>query len=430
MVETNQTIARVLMMGQCRRDVYRRAVCSLALAGMLSACSSYENMSPTAGGSTAGEGGSGGGGGSPAGGGSNPPPSGGTGAIGAGGAGGSSAGGAGTGGARIDGGVGTGGGSTDGGSGTGGARTDGGPGVEGGNAEGGPGSGGGSTDGASGAGGGGTEGGSGTGGSRPEGGVDVGSMDGSRPAGCEMTVPAIADYGAYGPFMPTTVNATGPNGQYTLIRPQTLGENGFKHPPVTWGNGITTTPALYPGLLNTIASHGFVIIASNSTSVNAQLMTAGLDWLIAQNTASGDFQGKLSPTCAVSIGYSLGGGGAVDTGKHASVVTTVSFHGLQGTAESLHGPLLLITGTADNFVSAAGYVTPTFNRSMVQTFYGTLTGADHLKPLGDAGEERAPAVAWLRLWVYGDNEARKFFYGDDCLLCKAPWTNPQRKNWR
>jgi hypothetical protein len=159
-------------------------------------------------------------------------------------------------------------------------------------------------------------------------------------------------------------------------------------------------------------------------------MTSGLDWLIAQHTASGDFQGKLAPACAVSIGYSLGGGAAVDTGKHASVVTTVSFHGLQGAAELLHGPLLLLTGTADNFVSAAGYVTPTFNRSTVQTFYGTLTGANHLKPLGDAGEERAPAVAWLRLWVYADQEARRFFYGDDCTLCKAPWTSPQRKNWR
>jgi hypothetical protein len=300
--------------------------------------------------------------------------------------------------------------------------------VEGGNTEGGTGGGGGSNDGGSGKGG--TEAGADTGGTWADAGVDAGGMDGSRPAGCAMTLPAIADYGAYGPFTPMTVSATGPNGQYTVFRPQTLGENGFKHPPVTWGNGITTTPALYPGLLNTIASHGFVIIASNSVTVNTQLMTSGLDWLIAQNTAAGDFQGKLAPTCAVSIGYSLGGGAAVDTGKHASVVTTVSFHGLQGTAESLHAPLLLITGTADDFVSAAQYVTPTFNRSTVQTFYGTLTGADHLKPLGDAGEERAPAVAWLRLWVYGDQEARKFFYGDDCLLCKPPWANPQRKNWR
>jgi hypothetical protein len=312
------------------------------------------------------------------------------------------------GGARVDSGVGIGDASNDIGPGTEGGRSDAGSDTEGDSTEGGP-------------------------GARDalfDGDSDAIAPDASPPAGCGMTVAPVTDYGAYGPFVPMTVNSTGPDGQYTMFRPQNLGENGFKHPPVTWGNGITTTPALYPALLSTIASHGFVIIASNSATVNAQLMTSGLDWLIAQNTASGDLQGKLDPSCAVSIGYSLGGGAAVDTGKHASVVTTVSFHGLQGTAELLHGPLLLFTGTADNFVSAAQYVTPTFNRSTVQTFYGTLTGADHLRPLGDAGDERAPAVAWLRLWAYGDKDARKFFYGDDCTLCKTPWTGPQRKNWR
>jgi hypothetical protein len=184
------------------------------------------------------------------------------------------------------------------------------------------------------------------------------------------------------------------------------------------------------GLLPAIASYGFVVIASNSTSVNAGLMTQGLDWLIQQNSTPGAFQGVLDTGRAVSIGYSLGGGAAVDAGSHRAVVATVSFHGLQGAAERLHGPLLLMTGTADNFVSAAQFVTPTYNRSTVQTFYGTLTGADHLKPINTAGEERAPAIAWMRLWTMNDEGARGYFYGDTCKLCVDPWVNPQRKNWR
>ena len=243
-----------------------------------------------------------------------------------------------------------------------------------------------------------------------------------------QTLPPISDYGVRGPFQTMSVNATGPDGQYTLFRPRALGENGFLHPIATWGNGITTTPALYDALLNTIASHGFVIVASNSTSVTAQMMTAGLDWLIAQNE-SGDFAGKLDVKRAASIGYSLGGGAAVTTGKHPNVIVTVSMHGLTGNSGMLHGPLLLFTSTGDTFVSAAQFVDPTFRMSAVQTFYGTLTGGSHLNPLGDAGDERAPMVAWLRLWVYGDEAGKKYFFGDDCVLCKAPWTNPQRKNW-
>jgi hypothetical protein len=38
-------------------------------------------------------------------------------------------------------------------------------------------------------------------------------------------------------------------------------------------------------------------------------------------------------------------------------------------------------------------------------------------------------VAWLRYWIYGDQGARKYFFGDDCVLCTDPWTGTQRKNW-
>jgi hypothetical protein len=248
-------------------------------------------------------------------------------------------------------------------------------------------------------------------------------------------LPPIDDYSKNGPFSPLTAQNTGPDGQYTMVRPSDLGKDGFKHPIATWGNGITTTPALYPGLLDAIASHGFVIIASNSSTVTASMLTSGLDWLIEQNTAAGELQGKLDIERAVTIGYSLGGGAAVDAGKHPAVIATVSWHGLQGGSESLHGPLLLITSTHDGFVTKEGYVKPCYDRSSkVPTVMATLDVDEapsfngHLYPLGDAGDERAPAIAWLRLWVYGDTGGRKYFYGADCLLCKDGWTDIQRKN--
>lgn len=269
---------------------------------------------------------------------------------------------------------------------------------------------------------------------------DAGGQTKEDPSGTNSCTgyapPAGTDYGSAGPYTPVTVMNTGPNGQYTLVRPDTLGANGELHPVATWGNGITTTPALYPGLLDAIASHGFVIIASNSDRVNADLMTAGLDWLIAQNDEPGDFQGKLAPSCAVTIGYSLGGGGAITAGSHPNVITTVSFHGLGAASENLQGPLLLLTSTTDGFVTKEAHTKPTYDRSSsVPTLMATLEVpgapadfAGHLIPLGDAGEERAPAVAWLRFWVYDDQGARHYFYGDDCVLCQTPWIDIQRKN--
>jgi hypothetical protein len=258
--------------------------------------------------------------------------------------------------------------------------------------------------------------------------------------------PAITDYGVMGPFQTVTADGSGPDGMYTMIRPTNVGDNGFRHPIATWGNGITTTPSLYPVLLSTIASHGFVIIASDNSNVTPELMTTGLDWLIKQNEPGGMFEGKLDVKRAVTIGYSLGGGAAVNSGNHPAVVATVSFHGLPGASGSLHGPLLLFTTPADGFVTKDDYVKPCYDASStVPTIMatlsipgytpgpngGTASNSDfngHLYPLNDAGDERAPAIAWLRLWVYGDDGAKKYFYGSDCVLCKDPWLDIQRKN--
>ena len=247
---------------------------------------------------------------------------------------------------------------------------------------------------------------------------------------------AVMDYGAKGPFDTMQVSNTGPSSQYTMFRPRTLGMGGFMHPPVTWGNGVTTTPDLYTALLNTVASHGFVVIASNSTGVTAQDVRSGLEWLIMQNDSGADLKGKLAVNCAGAIGYSMGGGAAVGAAAHPKVIATVSMHGLQGDANALHGPLLLMTSTNDGFVTKEGFVAPTYNASTkVPTIMATenVPGASpdftgHLLPIGDSGNERAPLIAWLRLFIYGDTGAKPWFYGMDCGLCKAPWTDIQRKN--
>jgi len=74
-------------------------------------------------------------------------------------------------------------------------------------------------------------------------------------------------------------------------------------------------------------------------------------------------------------------------------------------------------------------VDATFNASTVPTFYATLTDATHVQPLFSAGDERAPTIAWLRMQIYGDDGARDYFYGADCILCQPPWQNPRTKNW-
>jgi hypothetical protein len=267
-------------------------------------------------------------------------------------------------------------------------------------------------------------------------------------------LPATADYAAPGPFPDARMfSNVGPSHDYTLFRPDaSLGANGFKHPIATWGNGISTTPDQYQKTLSLIASHGFVIIACNDTQAERPCLAAGLDWLVEQNGSAGELDGKLDTTREVTIGYSWGGGAAIDSADRPNVKATVSLHGMppRGAAAfaDMHAPLLLFTSTGDSFVTAQQYVTPNFESSQVQTFYATLadSSAGHLYVVDDgaavcigailglgtcrtAAAEQAPTIAWLRYWACGDQGAQRFFFGADCTLCSAPWAAAQRKQF-
>jgi len=238
-----------------------------------------------------------------------------------------------------------------------------------------------------------------------------------------------------GPFPVTSTQNTGPGGKYTIYRPTTLGQDGFLHPPISFGPGIgmEAFDTNLKGLLTAIASHGFVIIGTRldggpGDAANRMKMLDGLNWIIQQNDVAGTFQGKLDVTHAISMGYSVGGTAAVEIGGHEAVVTTVSIHGHTAKA-ALHGPLLQTSATGDTVGLPLQMMT--FAMSQVQTFLGIIQGGDHgYIQQNSGGAERPAIIAWLRYWVYGDDGGKKYFYGDDALMCKSPWTTGcQRKNW-
>lgn len=253
------------------------------------------------------------------------------------------------------------------------------------------------------------------------------------------TLPPVTDYNATGPFSDVKMfTKVGPNSNYTLFRPDSsLGQNGFKHPIATWGNGISTAPKNYEKLLTLIASHGFVIIACNNRMAERACLSDGMDWLIEQNRSGNEMKGKLDESRELTIGYSWGGGAAIDTANRPNVKATVSFHGMppreRNAFEDMHSPLLLYTSTGDSFVNAEGYVTPNYEASTVQTFYATLLDESigHLYILDNTGAaemERGPAIAWMRYWACGDQGARDQFFGNNCEMCVSPWS-AQRKYW-
>jgi hypothetical protein len=249
--------------------------------------------------------------------------------------------------------------------------------------------------------------------------------------GCGQNVPALSDYTQNGPFTPMMVGSSeGPGQAYTIYQPATLGSlNGqpFKHPIITWGNGITTTPATYPQWFNLMASNGFVVIASNSSMVTPQNMTDGLDWMVQQNSMAGPYQGVLDETCLFTVGYSLGGQGSITSSSHANVVAAIGIHPASGSNAGAKGPLLLFTSDTDTVCVASSFVLPVFQASPVMTFYADLSAAGdpsntgHIIPVISPGHELDGSMAWLRLWAYGDQGGKQYFWGSSAILCQAPW---------
>jgi dienelactone hydrolase len=262
-----------------------------------------------------------------------------------------------------------------------------------------------------------------------------GGSGGGTGQACASTLPAITDYTALaGPFATTTENNTGPDGKSVIYRPKTLGENGFLHAPIVFGPGIGMQASQLSGLLLSFASHGYVVVGTAvlnggpNDPANKATMQNALTWIIQQNDKAGTYQGKLATKCAISMGYSVGGTAAVEIGGDPAVATTVSIHGHVATS-AMHGPLLQTSGDLDTV--GRPMQQQTFDKSQVQTFFGTVSGADHgYIQSNNGGAERPAIIAWMRYWINGDQGAKKYFWGDTCVCCVSPWMDPKRKNWQ
>ena len=250
-----------------------------------------------------------------------------------------------------------------------------------------------------------------------------------------QTLPPVSDYASKGPFQTTMTSNTGPSSRYTIFRPEPMGKDGFLHSPVIFGPGIITSPAQYTTLLNHLASHGFVTICANSLTGgpndpgNLSAMEEGLDWLIAQNAATGVFQGKLAVDRAITMGYSIGSTASVQLSSHKAIVTTVAIHG-HNTKGDPHGPVLLLTGTMDVIDDVRRTLT-TLEEAPAMLAALPIGHLNVLTELGASGRYIAPITAWLRYWVNGDTAAKSYFWGDGCSMCKSPWIPPEtNEKWK
>ena len=212
-------------------------------------------------------------------------------------------------------------------------------------------------------------------------------------------------------------------------------------PVLIWGNGgCAMNSRNYRGFLTTVASHGFVAIATaviegeDARRANADDLRAGLDWVIAENERDGSpLAGKISTDRIAVMGTSCGGFMSIELGSDPRVDTIGVFNsGVQAadredrsptapspdTLAALHGPVLLINGHEIDFMMDESQ--DTFAAiDHVPVFYGARHNAGHSATVfhPGGGEFANVAANWLRFVLKTDREAAQQFVGPYCALC-------------
>ncbi len=277
--------------------------------------------------------------------------------------------------------------------------------------------------------------------------IDAGGAGGDSGACVPGSFPT-ADPSKAGPFAVTTENNVGPAAgvgndggappTFTLVRPTDLRQGGSCHPVITWGNGHGTTPSLYSRLLNQLASHGFVVIASNSSQVSMgdpPPMLVGVTWVIEQNSDPASVLYQRIDTLHIGAsGHSEGALATMRAGADARIVTIAPIEGSMAT-KSLHGPALLMCGGMDTTLPCSGHVTSFNGITNQPVMLADQLAATHTSWVGGGGGGGGTLnpfivalTGWMRVQLMGDAALRSMFYGPSCTLCQdtATWQVMQK----
>jgi hypothetical protein len=263
--------------------------------------------------------------------------------------------------------------------------------------------------------------------------------------GCPAGEWPEADPSMAGPFEVTTENDVGPEAgdpeddgtvpRFTMFRPTDMEQSGLCHPVITWGNGTGSTPNLYGGLLRHLASHGFVVIGSNSTNVSRgdpKPMNVGIDWVLEQNEdPTSALYHHIDTAHIGATGHSQGAMATSQASSDERIVTSVPIEGAQVNRD-LHGPAMFFCGGMDDVVGCDGAVRALDAVTTLPAMYAEFLSVDHGSWLSFGGNTRSEVeiavTAWMRVHLMNDQALRPWFYGASCGLCTDSGWNIDRKN--
>lgn len=212
---------------------------------------------------------------------------------------------------------------------------------------------------------------------------------------------------------------------YEVRYPAGLGTDGQRHPVVTWGNGSNAVPAQYDGLLDHLASWGFVVVASLSTQTGtgAEILAGARAIVAADADPASPFHGAIDTAHVAAVGHSQGAGGSVRASiAGPDIITTTVTIALPAQiwvskpadaydVSQLTAPVLFLGGSLDLLISSALVNVGYYNQVPGPAAVAMLRWADHNTIQGTGGRFLGYITAWLRYQLAGDPVAATAFTG-------------------
>lgn len=188
---------------------------------------------------------------------------------------------------------------------------------------------------------------------------------------------------------------------------------------------------------NHLASHGFAVLTLDTNelrddpSLRANALMAAIDVLRGEGERmGGTLRGKILNDRMAVMGHSMGGGGTLlaANANSSELKAAIPFTPWlpEGDFGAVSIPTLVIAGEIDRIAPVAEHALPHFESlpENIVKMYIEIKGGNHFIANTDTGEDRlAPnidvhdlvggmAVAWLKLFVDGDESYRDLVFGE------------------
>jgi hypothetical protein len=301
----------------------------------------------------------------------------------------------------------------------------------------------------------------------PEGGVDAGvaEADDAGPLGSgsdaaptdrgAATHPMPADYAKPGPYSVKRLmnqgigtitdgsgavlpldNSNDPSA-FTLYFPENA-KSGERFPLLTFGSGTFASPTLYDALIGHVVSHGFIVIATNTSNTGTAVeMLQAVEWALAQNDqSSSPIFGKVAGDHIGAFGHSQGGAGTMVAGADSRIdaIAPLSAAPLSGEELAIQCPAFYVT--TENDVAPYDAIAQAYGGTPTPSVFGETNGGDHDEYTDIADDPQVPSLvsndglrmraaiaAWFEWQLKAKAELRPLFVGQSCGFCVDP-------NWK